>query len=55
LPYQRLGELHESMLDRARARESYAKLLDLWKSAAPELQPIVKDARERVARLSGEH
>jgi tetratricopeptide (TPR) repeat protein len=53
--YQRLGELYEAKGDRAKAREYYGKLLDLWKTADPELQPIVKDAKERVARLSGEH
>jgi tetratricopeptide (TPR) repeat protein len=53
--YQRLGELYEAKGDRAKAREYYVKLLDLWKTADPELQPIVKDTRERVARLSGEH
>jgi tetratricopeptide (TPR) repeat protein len=50
--YQRLGELYEAKGDRAKAREYYAKLLDLWKTADPELQPIVKDTKERVARLS---
>jgi tetratricopeptide (TPR) repeat protein len=53
--YQRLGELYEAKGDRAKARDYYAKLLDLWKTADPELQPIVKDTKERVARLSGEH
>jgi eukaryotic-like serine/threonine-protein kinase len=53
--YQRLGELYEAKGDRARARDYYAKLLDLWKTADPELQPIVRDTRDRVARLSGEH
>jgi tetratricopeptide (TPR) repeat protein len=53
--YQRLGELYESKGDRKRAVESYEKLIALWKNADPELQPIVKDAKERVARLSGEH
>jgi tetratricopeptide (TPR) repeat protein len=53
--YQRLGELYEAKGDRAKARENYAKLLDLWKTADPELQPIMKDTRDRVARLSGEH
>ena len=53
--YQRLGELYEAKGDRAKARENYAKLLDLWKTADAELQPIVKDTKERVARLSGEH
>ncbi len=53
--YQRLGELYEAKGDRAHARENYVKLVELWKNADPELQPIVKDAKERVARLSGEH
>jgi eukaryotic-like serine/threonine-protein kinase len=53
--YQRLGELYEAKGDRAKAREYYGKLLELWKTADPELQPIVKDAKERVARLSAEH
>jgi tetratricopeptide (TPR) repeat protein len=53
--YQRLGELYEAKGDHARAREYYVKLLDLWKTADPELQPIVRDTKERVARLSGEH
>ena len=34
-----------------KAREYYAKLLDLWKTADPELQPIVKDTKERLQRL----
>jgi tetratricopeptide (TPR) repeat protein len=53
--YQRLGELYETKGDRKRAVECYEKLIALWKNADPELQPIVKDAKERVARLSGEH
>ncbi|MGE5728673.1 MAG: protein kinase domain-containing protein [Gemmatimonas sp.] len=53
--YQRLGEMYEAKGDRAKARDYYAKLLELWKTADPELQPIVKDTRERVARLSAEH
>ena len=53
--YQRLGELYEATGDRAKARDNYAKLLDLWKTADSELQPIVADTRQRVARLSAEH
>jgi tetratricopeptide (TPR) repeat protein len=53
--YQRLGELYEAKGDRAKALENYEKLLDLWKTADPELQPIVADTRQRVGRLSGEH
>jgi eukaryotic-like serine/threonine-protein kinase len=53
--YQRLGELYEAKGDRAKAREYYEKLIALWKDADPELQPIVKDTKERLARLSAEH
>jgi tetratricopeptide (TPR) repeat protein len=52
--YQRLGELYEAKGDRTKAREYYEKLVALWKEADPELQPIVKDAKEREARLSAE-
>ena len=50
--YQRLGELYEEKGDRKRAVQSYEKLLDLWKNADPELQPIVKDVKQRVERLN---
>jgi hypothetical protein len=49
--YQRLGELYEAKGDRKRALEYYEKLIDLWKNADPELQPIVKDVKQRVSRL----
>jgi eukaryotic-like serine/threonine-protein kinase len=53
--YQRLGELYEQSGNRKKAIDNYVKLADLWKNADPELQPIVKDAHLRIARLSGEH
>ena len=53
--YQRLGELYEQAGDRKKAIDNYLKLADLWKNADPELQPVVKDAHARIARLSGEH
>jgi tetratricopeptide (TPR) repeat protein len=53
--YQRLGELYEAEGDRKKAMEYYLKLTDLWKNADPELQPIVRDAHARIARLSAEH
>jgi tetratricopeptide (TPR) repeat protein len=53
--YQRLGELYEAKGDRKHAVDSYEKLIALWKNADPEMQPIVKDAQERIARLSAEH
>jgi len=53
--YQALGELAEARGDRKQAVEYYEKLIDLWKTADPDLQPIVKDARQRVTRLTSEH
>jgi tetratricopeptide (TPR) repeat protein len=55
LTFQRLGELAEQSGDKKAAVEYYEKLIDLWKNADPELQPIVKDARARVTRLTSEH
>ena len=49
---RRLGELYEAKGERAKAIEAYGKFVDIWKNADPELQPMVKDARERIARLS---
>ena len=53
--YQRLGELYEARGDRAKALDYYGRFVDLWKTADPELQPIVRDVRARMARLSAEH
>jgi tetratricopeptide (TPR) repeat protein len=52
--YRRLGELFEDRGDREKAIDSYGKFIDLWKQADPELQPQVKEAKERLARLVGE-
>ncbi len=53
--YKRLGELYEARGHRDRARDFYTKFVDLWKDADPELQPMVRDVRGRLARLAGEH
>jgi tetratricopeptide (TPR) repeat protein len=50
---KRLGELYEARGDRARAATYYAKFVELWKDADPELQPKVADVRRRLARLRG--
>jgi hypothetical protein len=53
LSYRRLGELWENKGDKAKAAEYYAKFIDLWKNADPELQPKVADAKARLAKLTG--
>ncbi|HEX8945651.1 MAG TPA: protein kinase [Gemmatimonadaceae bacterium] len=50
--YKRLGELWEAKGDRAKAIAYYAKFVDLWKGADPDLQPKVADVRRRLVRLS---
>jgi tetratricopeptide (TPR) repeat protein len=52
--YQRLAELYEERGERAKALEYYNRFLDLWQNADPELQPLVRDVRSRVARFAGE-
>ncbi len=53
--YKRLGELYEARGDRRKALEYYSRFVELWKDADPELQPMVRDVRARIARLAGEH
>jgi len=50
--YKRLGELWEQAGDRQKAATYYAKFIELWKDADPELQPKVAEVRKRLARLS---
>jgi len=52
--FRRLGELHEAKGDREKALESYGRFVDLWKDADPELQAVVLDVKQRMARLAGE-
>jgi len=51
---RRLGELYEEIGDFDRAVEYYVSFVELWENADPELQPLVEDARARIARLVGE-
>ena len=51
---KRMGELYEERGDTERAVEYYDKFVELWKDADDELQPIVRDVRDRIARLVGE-
>lgn len=50
----RVGELHEAKGNRPKAAGYYHRFVDLWKNADPELQPSVRDAKARLARLAGE-
>jgi tetratricopeptide (TPR) repeat protein len=52
--YRRLGELYEARGERERAIEWYGRFADLWKSADPALQPLVRDVQARIQRLAGE-
>ncbi len=52
--YKRLGELYEANGDRAKAADYYGRFVELWKNADPELQPGVREVRQRLARLAQE-
>ena len=49
--HKRAGELYEAKGDTAKAESHYAAFIELWKDADPELQPKVREVRERLARL----
>ena len=49
--HKRLGELYDFKGDTAKAIEHYAKFVEMWKDAEPELQPKVTSVRNRLARL----
>jgi tetratricopeptide (TPR) repeat protein len=51
---KRAGELYESKGDRQKAVERYSRFVELWKNADPELQPGVREIRERLGRLAKE-
>ena len=52
--YKRLGELYETSGDLPKAVTNLERFVELWKDADPELQPKVRDARERLARIRAE-
>ena len=49
--HKRLAELYDERGEHEKARSHYARFIELWKDADPELQPLVRAARERLARL----
>jgi len=52
--YKRLGELYEERGDVVKARDYYGRFVDLWQGADPELQPVVRDVRQRLVKLTAE-
>jgi tetratricopeptide (TPR) repeat protein len=54
IAYRRLGELHETKANREKALDYYGRFAALWRSADPELQPQVREVKQRMARLAGE-
>ena len=48
---KRLGELYEAKGDRENATRNYARFVELWRGADPELQASVKDVQGRLGRL----
>jgi tetratricopeptide (TPR) repeat protein len=49
--HKRLGELYDAKGNREKAISHLSKFVELWKNADPELQPVVNDAKRRLARL----
>ena len=49
--HKRLGELYEAKGDRQKAIAHYQAFISLWDKADADLQPMVNQARERLAKL----
>lgn len=47
------AEIYDRLGEPTRAAEHYARFIELWRDADPELQPLVNHARERLERLGG--
>ncbi len=48
---KRLGELYEQRGNRDKAVEYYNQFVDRWNEADAELQPVVREVRQRIANL----
>jgi tetratricopeptide (TPR) repeat protein len=51
---KRLGELYQERGDREKAIRYYNEFVELWQDADEQLQPQVREIRQRLARLVGE-
>jgi tRNA A-37 threonylcarbamoyl transferase component Bud32/tetratricopeptide (TPR) repeat protein len=51
---RRLGELHADRGDKQKAIDYLTRFTTLWKDADPDLQPVVTQAKRRIAELVGE-
>jgi serine/threonine-protein kinase len=49
--YRRLGDLYFRRGDRAKARDHYTRLLELWKSCDADLRPELVEVRRRLVKL----
>jgi tetratricopeptide (TPR) repeat protein/TolB-like protein len=47
-----LGEIYEAKGEFEKARQAYEYFVEYWRDADPELQPLVAEARQAIARLS---
>jgi tetratricopeptide (TPR) repeat protein len=52
--HRRRGEILQSLGRPEEAAREYARFIELWSDADPELQPMVRDARAALARVSSE-
>jgi tetratricopeptide (TPR) repeat protein len=50
----RVGELHEARGETESAIQRYNELVELWSDPDPELQPVLQDILDRIARLVAE-
>jgi tetratricopeptide (TPR) repeat protein len=51
---QRAGELAAQLGRPQQAIQRYSQFVELWKNADPDLQPVVKDVRGRIAKLTAQ-
>lgn len=51
LAHYRLGKVYEELGEPERARDAYRYFVEGWYEADPELQPMVEEARQAIARL----